>query len=329
LFKTRSNEKLLKYEQIVTDVKESIRQKIFCSGDDLPSITKVSREYGVARETVVKAYGILKGEGVIESRAGKGFHIASESLDFRPRVFLMLNTLNPYMEVLYNAFLKLVENEAIVDVFFHHSNAKLFEDLVTSNLGKYYSYIIKPFDHPAVEAVLSRIDKADLLILDRRDFIVAGNSYICQDFDHDFYSSLCAGLNRMQQYEKIILVFPPEASHTPGAIETFNRFCADHALTHDVITKVSEIAGNSVYITILDDDLVQILKLCRNHGYKIGRDIGILSYNDYPMKEFVAGGITVVSADFTALGRDAAEFALYKKPVRKLEYAKIIWRASL
>ena len=38
-------------------------------------------------------------------------------------------------------------------------------------------------------------------------------------------------------------------------------------------------------------------------------DYGILSYNDTPMKKFVAGGITVISTDFKLMGQKAAEFA--------------------
>lgn len=329
MFGVKSNERLLKYEQIVVDVQEAIRQRILRQGDELPSITRVSAEYGVARETAVKAYRILKEQGVVEARAGKGFHVASEALDFRPRIFLMLNNLNPYMEVLYNAFLECVGIEAVVDVFFHHANIRLFEDLVTNNLGKYYSYVIKPFNDTGVESVLAKIDPRDLLILDRRDFIGPGNSYICQDFDRDFSASLSAGLKRLQRYDRIVLVFPPATAHPSGAVETFERFCTEHGLAHAVAKEVAEAVPRCAYITVMDDDLVGLLRSCRRQSLTVGDDVGIVAYNDYPMKEFVAGGITAISADFAALGREAAAFALSKQPVKKLYHATLIERLSL
>lgn len=39
----------------------------------------------------------------------------------------------------------------------------------------------------------------------------------------------------------------------------------------------------------------------------LGRDVGIISYNETPLKEIVAGGVTVVSIDFHELGLRAAE----------------------
>jgi len=44
----------------------------------------------------------------------------------------------------------------------------------------------------------------------------------------------------------------------------------------------------------------------------LGEDIGIISYNDTPLKELL--GITVISTDFQKMGSAAAEMILTKMP---------------
>ncbi|WP_332913348.1 substrate-binding domain-containing protein [Algoriphagus boritolerans] len=41
--------------------------------------------------------------------------------------------------------------------------------------------------------------------------------------------------------------------------------------------------------------------------FKLGRDIGVISYNDTPLKEILADGITTISTDFHQMGKTIAE----------------------
>ena len=54
-------------------------------------------------------------------------------------------------------------------------------------------------------------------------------------------------------------------------------------------------------------------KLSRERGYTIGEDIGIISYNDTPVKEVLEGGITVITTDFEQMGKKAAQLLLNKE----------------
>ena len=75
--------------------------------------------------------------------------------------------------------------------------------------------------------------------------------------------------------------------------------------------------------------MVLVLKSCKEQNFQIGCDVGIISYNDTPMKEFVAGGITTISADFSAMACQAARFATTKHKVQHFEPAHLIKRNSL
>lgn len=42
-------------------------------------------------------------------------------------------------------------------------------------------------------------------------------------------------------------------------------------------------------------------------GYTLGREIGLISYNDEPVNEFICGGLTCISSDFRQMGASAAK----------------------
>lgn len=331
MFGVPDREGLLKYERIIEEMKEAIRVGRFRLGASVPSITAVSREVGCSRETVVKAYDVLKKEGVLEARASKGFFVASEKIANCPRVFLLLNNLTPYMEVFYNAFMDALAERAIVDVFFHHNRIETFEKLLRDNRGRYFSYIVKPFAHKKVDPALGVLPAGDTLILDRREGIGEGRSYIAQDFRADFYASLEQGRTRLAKYNRLELVYSPRQVHPAVCVEVFRDFLHHTGLHGSVVESVREsaVTEGTAYITITDEDLVAVLRGCRNRGFTPGAQVGIISYNDTPLKEFVSGGVTVISADFAEMGRQAAEFALHKKPVRSDIFARLIERSSL
>lgn len=40
---------------------------------------------------------------------------------------------------------------------------------------------------------------------------------------------------------------------------------------------------------------------------RIGEDVGVISYNETPLKKFILNGITTISTDFEKMGKMAAE----------------------
>ena len=324
--------KELKYKAIMAEIQRRSMEGELAVGDALPSITAISREFSCARETAAKAYNLLKKYGVITSYPGKGFFLLSDKRINLPKVFLMLNNLTPYMEVLYNSFMEELEGKAKVDVFFHHNNIEMFKDIIEKSYGKYHTYLVKGFEHKDVPTVLERFSDDELLVLDRREGINASRSYIAQSYEEDFYRCLTSNCRRFKKYRAVYLVFGrSQQSHPKMCIRAFERFIAECGIEGDCITKldVSRIKPKDCFIALADDDLVSLLKKCRKEGYSVGEDIGIVSYNDTPMKGFVGEGITVFTADFVEMGKMAAKFALDSKPVRYDVFARTVLRKSL
>ena len=82
-------------------------------------------------------------------------------------------------------------------------------------------------------------------------------------------------------------------------------------------------------MVIKDSELVEIIKSGLKKGFKLGKDFGIISYNDTPMKEIVEGGVTVISTDFKKMGEQAAEFVKNKQKLQKVLPTYLILRKSL
>jgi DNA-binding GntR family transcriptional regulator len=66
---------LLKYEQIAEDLRSRIASGEFGPGDLLPSGRDLAEQWTVSRATVVKAYDVLRNDGVVVARQGSGFTV--------------------------------------------------------------------------------------------------------------------------------------------------------------------------------------------------------------------------------------------------------------
>jgi DNA-binding LacI/PurR family transcriptional regulator len=58
-----------------------------------------------------------------------------------------------------------------------------------------------------------------------------------------------------------------------------------------------------------------MVKYARQKNYKIGEDIGLICYDDTPMKQVLEGGITTISTDFVQMGRTTADLII-KREIR-------------
>ena len=74
---------------------------------------------------------------------------------------------------------------------------------------------------------------------------------------------------------------------------------------------------------------MEVIKRCRIEHLAIGKDIGLIAYNDTPMYEIIENGITVISTDFSKLGKKAAEFVKTREKIQEVIPAKMIVRGLL
>jgi DNA-binding LacI/PurR family transcriptional regulator len=74
---------------------------------------------------------------------------------------------------------------------------------------------------------------------------------------------------------------------------------------------------------------VTVVEVARAKQFRLGADVGILSFNDSPVKRVIDRGITVLSTDFAALGQRVAEYVLAPKRVEAIQPTVLIRRQSL
>lgn len=328
-----------KYKQIVGSVISKIESGHIRYGQKLPSINKVSYDYLLARDTVEKAYNELKELGVIESVKGKGYYIKNSAPQSQLRILMLFNKLSTYKKEIYNTIAHELGDRAHIDFFVYHCDFGLFERLLTEHLKGYSNYVIMPHfieeGSSKLEGLLKKIAREKIILLDNRpEGMTHFKTCIYQDFKMDIYNALTEAKEKLQAYKKIILVFPQSKAYPyPKDIVTgFRRYCGFNRIAHDVIGEIG--AGylpekGAAYVVIEENDLVNLIKLQRALGWKLAVDIGIISYNDTPLKEVLSDGISVITTDFGQMGRLAAASILDNKPLEVKNEFRFIERRSV
>lgn len=316
-----------KYQQLVNDINDAIANNIISIGELLPSVNNICKAHKLSRDTVFKAYTILKEQGVIESVPNKGYYVASET----KKVLLVLDTFKAYKEVLYHSFINNLPKNIITDIQFHHYNIENFKTIVNNSQGKYYKYIVMNFDHKDVPAVVSKINTEKLLLIDWNIHSNATSNYVFQDFGVSFYKALIEATQLFQKYKEINFLYPNFTNHPLETITFFEKFCNEYKFKYKIISNDKDfvVEKNIAYISVSDRMLGVFLEQCRNRDFEPGTDVGFLSYNDTPMKKFIYKGISVISTDFKELGTKAAEFITKDEPMQHYIPTKLIVRESL
>jgi len=321
---------LPKYKQIILSIETAIAEKRLKRGDHLPSVNKVALEFSLSRDTVLLAYEELKKRGIIYARLGKGYYIKSEDFAFEQRIFLLFDEFNSFKEDLYNSFKETMGNSAQIDIFFHYFSIDVFKKLVSENNGDYSKYVIMPTTLKGAAAVIKTLPKNDVYILDQANAELPDYPSIHQNFVKDIYNALNAGRAKLEKYRNLILIFPA-FKQPPGMQEGFVKFCTEYGFSYEIIPDFKDhgIQSGDVYIIPNDRHLVSVIEQARAQKLKIGKEVGIISYNDTPLKKVVENGITTISTDFMAMGRILAEMILQQSREQFENKSRLIERGSL
>ena len=321
-----------KHRQLVDGINQAILQGEIRSGQALPSISTFIKELSFSRMTVMKALGELKDRGIIESKNRIGYFVRSENIQQQLKIMLFLTAFNPYQEALYNALIDEFDGSHIsVDLYFHHGNPKVMCSILKENLGKYGLYLITPLNDRHVIRLMDQIPDWKLLQIARPVCSGKEISYVSQDFYKEVIQALESISRFIAKYQRFVLIYPPRCYHPVDIKNAFIYYCNQNNIEHSVESKpiIDHHSQSTAYFTIDDSHMIKVIKDAEKHGFGVGKDIGLLSYNDTPMKEMIRDGITVISTDFDLMGRKAAHFALTKKPVREVIKTKILLRKSL
>jgi len=321
------NSRIPKYRQIVDSMIYNVSLGNFKIDEKIPSINRFSEEFYLSRDTVEKAYSILKERKIITSIRGKGYYINRTQLLSKINILFLVNKLSSYKLKTYNSFISTLGANAYTDLHIYHCDESIFLNLMEKYKSAYDYYVIMPhfktddlkhisFTEAVVNAI-KKIPKQKLVILDNVKLHMEGEIVeIFQDFENDIYEALKKGISKIEAYQKIILIYPDKSIYPfPRRIlHGFRKFCVEFNLNFEILSEVYDemiLKKGDLFITIEESDLVNLVKQIRDDEFVMGKDIGVISYNDTPLKELL--GITVMSTDFKVMGETAAQMILDKK----------------
>ena len=332
--KLNPSDKTPKYKQIIQSVIADIERNVLKKNEQLPSISELSEEYYLARDTVEKAYRELKEKGYITSVQGKGYYVNSGE-SRKMRILLIFNKLSSYKKLIYYAFLKVLGDKASVDLQIHHYNARLFDEIIDKNMGKYNYYVVMPHFFPESEKgiamkALEKIPADELVLLDK-DLPDYKNDCLTvyQDFERDVSEALESANDLLVKYQRIVLVFPSDGNYPAEIVRGVRYFCINFKKEFIIRENVDDevLQTETAYLVVEEHDLAELVKKVRQSSYTLGKEIGIVSFNETTLKELL--GITVITTDFETMGRTAAALLLDKKKIKVKNPFYMIRRETL
>jgi DNA-binding transcriptional regulator YhcF (GntR family) len=321
------NSRVPKYQQIIDSIIHNISIGNLKIDQKIPSINMFSEEFYLSRDTVEKAYSILKDRKIITSIRGKGFYVSRTKLISKVNILFLVNKLSSYKLITYNHFVNKIGANSHTHLDIYHCDETLFLNLLEKNKGVYDYFVVMPhfktidLKHTTlpekVKKALDEIPDEKLIILDNiKTFENKNVVQIYQDFENDIYNALNDGLEKIKRYKKILLVYPEKViyPYPKRILNGFRKFCVEQNLDFEIINEIYEdtiLKKGDLFITIEESDLVNLVKQIREDEYRLGTDIGIISYNDTPLKDLL--GISVISTDFKIMGETVAKMILNKE----------------
>ncbi len=305
------------YLQIVNSITDAIRRGNYKKGERIYSINELSNEYFLARDTVQKAYNILHERGIITSVKGKGYYVNETDIDTTYRVLLLFSKISNYKRQIYNAFVDTLGKNAAVDIKIHHFNTGILKEHISNHLNDYDYFVIMPhfYDNPAEAlTIIKTIPSDQLIILDKNiPYTDLNSAAVYQDFQNDIVDALEQGLDLLGKYDKLYLAYPDVDAYSPEIPVGFRKFCMQNNYKNAILPEINDdtvVSAREAYIVIEENDLCRLIRKAREQNLEIGKDVGIISYNDSPLKEILLDGITVMTTDHVKMGQTAAKFIL-------------------
>jgi len=297
------------YRQIVDSVNQAIQKKLLKVGDGIPSVNAVASEFSIARGSIFKAYDELRSAGVIDSIPGKGFFVLNTDKLQKANIFLLMSTFNPYREVFFNAFTRELKDQGTIDLYFHHHNVAVMETLIQNHTSHYNTFVVMPEVHKRTKEVLNRFDGRQLYILDtgNKEF---SKRYpgVTQPYEMDIFQFLANHTDRLETYNRTVLLFSGNMRNY-GVIKGFKSFFKKAKRPSVVFNETNAYhpEKGDLCIVMDDNDLVPLILYARGENWKLGSDLGIISYYETPLKSVISEGISTISPDFEQMGKTLAD----------------------
>jgi DNA-binding transcriptional regulator YhcF (GntR family) len=304
------------YLQLTHSILKGIENGKIQKGDLLPSINDLSYNLEISRDTCEKAYRHLKNLNIISSFPGKGYFITKTNLRQMPKICLLFNKLSAHKKIIYDSFVTTLGEQALVDLFIYHNDFSLFKRLLLNKRGEYSHYVIIPHfldgGYNAHDVINTFVD-GDLILLDKKIPGVKGEfGAVYENFETDIYSALESAIPTLKKYHTIKIIFPCNSYYPKEILKGLSKFCQHYAFNYKTVSDIAseKIEAGDLFINVMEEDLVLLIEKIKLQHFVPGKDVGVISYNETPLKRVILDGITTISTDFQKMGEFAAQLIL-------------------
>jgi DNA-binding transcriptional regulator YhcF (GntR family) len=324
-----------KYLQLANSIVKAIGEGKIKKDETLPSINELSFEFEISRDTAEKGYKHLKKIGVLGSVPGKGYFVKNADVNHQLKIFLLFNKLSVHKKIIYDSFAASLGEMASIDFYIYNNDLAFFKKLLSNKKDDYTHYVIIPHfieGGENVHEVINTIPKEKLVLMDILVPGVTGDyAAIYEDFEKDIYDALEQALGQLSKYHTIKIIFPAYTYHPQDILKGFYRFCHQYAFNYKVVHDIANepIKEGEVYINLMENDLVLLIEKILSTRMKVGKHVGVISYNETPMKKIILNGITTISTDFQMIGERAARLILENSREHIAIPFRLTLRASL
>ena len=305
-----------KYLQLANSIIKAIGEHKIKKDDILPSINELSFEFEISRDTAEKGYKYLKKIGVLGSVPGKGYYVKNADVSHKLKIFLLFNKLSAHKKIVYDAFVAALGEMASIDFYIYNNDYNFFKRLILDKKNDYTHYVIVPHFLDGGESsheVINNIPKDKLIMLDKLIPGVTGAyGAVYENFEKDIYDALEQALPKLVKYHTIKIIVPVYTYHPQEILKGFTRFCQQYAFNWKIVHNISNepIKEGEAYINLMEADLVTLIEKILATKMKVGKHVGVISYNETALKKIILNGITTISTDFEMMGKKAAELIL-------------------
>lgn len=310
------------YKQLVSSIEKAIRSDTLQAGLQLPSLNSLARQLDISKETVKKTYGILTDRGLIEPRQGKGYFVANHTDSANSRILLLFDKLSSYKQLLFDAFTHTMGDKAKIVIRIYNQDPSLLKFYLDESLDSFDYYVLSPHfpldassQNMAIKQI-KRIPYRKLIMVDNWMRAVLGNyGAVYQDFENDIASGLASALDKIKTYPRLNVFTLPSSLYSKIIAKGIERFGDENGIKIRFIDEIKPemIKANELFLSInsqFDVALIDLIRTARYNHLEIGRDIGLISFNEDPTSEIILNGLTTVSTDFAEMGRITANMIL-------------------
>ena len=199
-----------KYVQLMQIIMSDIENGIFNIGEMVPSINETSMEFFMAKNTVEKAYKLLKEKGILTSVKGKGYFVSSTADLCSKRVLFITAEFEEEDKLIHKGVQDGLPEGASVDLCVYNSNPELLEKYLINSISNYDYFIFLPKLKewtPGLKKAIGMIPSKNLLVGKHPSELVESNpSEVYINDTENIFQALMQVQHRLGNYQKMRMI---------------------------------------------------------------------------------------------------------------------------